>query len=228
MWALISVLWLAYAGACLWWVRPLFWTTLPIGVLLSVRGEGHRWRVVATFVLPLAVATLLAQGAMSWLDEPASLIGLALWTAAAVWFSVTVIPTPVRDAWIARLPPSFVDEPFVTRLAGARLQRSTEAANRLLGEVEAGRDLSRCARTARVLAATARRERQRDGTWQDAWTTHAAWLEALAERLGAGWSDAGAREVNELEVAANDALRAAVERAKVIDPASVTPPSSGA
>jgi len=226
-WAPAAVLWLAYAGACLMLARPLFWTTLPIGILLAVRAEGYRWRVTATFVLPLALATLLGQAAMSWLDEPASFVGLVLWMAAVVIFSMTVIPTPVRDGWIARLPPSLVGEPFMTRLGGAQLQRSIEATNRLLGEVEGERDLHRCTGAARRLAAEARREGQRDGTWRGAWATHAAALEALADHLEAGWSDAGAREVNAHSVVANDAMRAAVERAKAVDPARILPRSGG-
>jgi hypothetical protein len=215
-------LWAAWAIVCLLWAYPLVWTVLPVSALVDWRGAGFRWRVVMTVAGLFAAAMIAAQASVEILDPPWSAFGAVLGlTAVLVWGS-TMFSDRVRDAMVARLPLPFIGEPLATRLSGARLERSTDNANKMLAAVEDGGDRASSARTAAALAQAARHESRRGGTWAEAWAAHAAWLEALSGDLVTPPSGAQSDHVNVLCLSANEAMRAAVERAKAIDPESAS------
>jgi hypothetical protein len=212
---LVFVVWLAYAAACTVWVHPLLWTVLPAGVALYLRADRYPWRVILIFVMPITLLTALAQAVNAWFDTPAW-VAFSIYLLACVLFSL-VMADPEQT--IERLPGWLLGEPFATRLVGARFVESVEAANALVPQINSGEDRSTSQAEIHRLAEEARLEAQRSGTWQEAWATHAAWLEGLESLLTVGPTDDGFRRLNELSTAAYEAENMAVERAKALDPA---------
>jgi hypothetical protein len=210
----VFFVWLAYAAACTIWAHPLLWTVLPAGVTLYLRADRYPWRVILIFVTPITLLTALAQAVNAWFDAPAWL-AFSIYLLACVLFSL-VMADP--DGTIARLPGWLLGEPFATRMVGGRFAESVEAANALVPQINSGDDRTNTQAEIHRLATEARLESLRTGTWQDAWATHAGWLEGLENLMTVGPTDAAFRHLNDLATAAYEAERRAIERANALDP----------
>jgi hypothetical protein len=215
----VLVVWLAYAVASNVWMYPLIWTVLPTGMTLYLRAKRYPWRAILIFVPPLTLLTAFSQVVGTWFDAP-MLVAFAIYLAACGLFAL-VVTDPQKT--YERLPAWLLGEPFATRLVGARFEDASEAANEMVRRINANEDPSGQKVEINRLAAEARRESRRSGTWREAWATHAAWLEGLAGLLDAEPTDDEFRHVNDLVLEANEAQRLAVEQAKVVDPAGIAP-----
>jgi hypothetical protein len=215
----VLVVWLAYAVASNVWLYPLIWTVLPTGMTLYLRAKRYSWRAILIFVLPLTSLTAFSQVAGTWFLAPTS-VAFAIYLAACALFAL-VVTDPQKT--YERVPAWLLGEPFATRLVGARFEDASEAANELVRRINANEDPGSQKVEINRLAAEARRESRRNGTWREAWATHAAWWEALAGLLDAEPTDEGFRQLNHLVVEANEAERLAIERAKALDPAGTSP-----
>jgi hypothetical protein len=213
----IFLVWLAYAAASTIWIHPLIWTVLPIGMALYLRFEGYPRRLILIFVAPVTLLTASSQAVGALLGAPIW-VSLAIYVVASGLFSLVV--TDPHGAY-ERLPAWLLGKRFATRLVGAHFEEATEAANEVVGRINASDDPSGQRVEIRRLAAEARREARRGGIWREAWATHAAWLEGLADLSEAEPSDDAFRHVNDLVVAANEAARVAIERAKAVDRAGI-------
>lgn len=214
---LLFVAWLAYAIAMNVWVYPLIWTVLPSGLTLYLFAERYPWRVILLFVVPLAVLTGISQVVATWSDVPTS-VAFAIYLLACAYFSV-VVCVPNRDRLIGGLPRRFLGERFDGRLAWTRFEESLVTANPLVRQVGESDGKAGRGSALNALAAVARRESRRGGTWQDAWTAHATWLDALDELVGIEPSTDEVRHVHDLLVGLDEAHMAAIERMSVLDPA---------
>jgi hypothetical protein len=209
--------WLGYAVASSLWVHLLLWTVLPVGLTLYLFAERYPWRVVLTFVVPLMLLTAFSQVVATWSDAP-TWVALGIYFIACGYFSV-VLCFPDRDRWIARLPASLLGERFAMRLAWGRFEASAVAANAVVRQLSASEDQAGRRLAIRRLASEARRESRRDGSWQDAWAAHAAWMEALDELVGIEPPADQIRHVNHLLADSNAAQMLAIERTGAVDPA---------
>ncbi|MEA2619702.1 MAG: hypothetical protein QOC97_475 [Chloroflexota bacterium] len=214
----VLLVWLAYAVASNLWIYPLFWTVLPTGIALYLRIARYPWRVVLIFVVPITLLTTFAQAVSASLEAPVW-VAFSIYLVACGLFSVVVADS--RET-IARVPGWLLGEPLATRLVGARFAESVEAANATVHRINAGDDPSGSRAEIRRIANGARRESRRDGTWQEAWATHATWLEGLADLLETEPTDDEFRHLNQLVIEANEAERLAIERATALDPAETS------
>jgi hypothetical protein len=215
----VLVVWLAFAVASNVWMYPLLWTVLPSGIALYLRAARYPWRVILIFVVPITLLTTSAQAASAWLDAPVW-VAFSIYLVACGLFSLVLADS---HATIARVPRWLLGEPVATRVVGARFAESVEAANATVQRINAGDDRSGNRAEIRRIAIEARRQSRRDGTWQEAWATHATWLEGLVDLLETEPTDDEFRHLNHLVVEANEAERLAIERAKALDPAGTSP-----
>jgi hypothetical protein len=218
---LLFVAWLAYAAASTLWVNLLIWTVLPAGLALYLIAAWYPWRVVLFLILPLTLLTVLSQ-LVALSPEAPIWIAVAIYLVACGYFSF-LVSSDDRDRWIARLPSWLLGERFAGRLAWARFEAATLAANAVVRQIDA--NVGKEGRQAAIqrLATEARRESRRGGIWQEAWSAQAGWLDGLGE-LGATKPSADTiRRVNDALSAMNGAHLVAIERTTGADPAPPDP-----
>ena len=216
----VFLVWLAYAAACTVWVHPLLWTVLPAGVALYLRADRYPWRVILIFVMPITLLTALAQAVNAWFDTPAW-VAFSIYLLACVLFSL-VMADPQRGRSSA-CPAGWSASHSRRGWSEPASWKSVEAANALVPQINSGDDRANTQAEIHRLAAEARLESQRTGTWQDAWATHAGWLEGLENLLTVGPTDDGFRHLNDLATAAYEAENKAIERAKALELAGPSP-----
>ena len=216
--------WLAYAVVSTLWVNLLIWTVLPAGLALYLIAAWYPWRVVLFLVLPLPLLTVLSQ-VVALSPEAPIWIAVAIYLVACGYFSF-LVSSDDRDRWIARLPGWLLGERFAGRLAWARFEAATVAANAVVRQIDA--NVGQDGRQAAIqrLATDARRESGRGGIWQEAWAAQAGWLEGLGELAATKPSAETARRVDEALSAMNGAHLSAIERTTGVDPAAHDPDPS--
>jgi hypothetical protein len=213
----IFIGWIAYAVASTVWVHQLLWTVLPSGLALYLFAERYPWRLVLLLALPLTMLTVVSQILATRSDAPTS-IAFAIYLVACAYFSL-VVCVPNRDRWIARLPRRLLGQRFEVRLAWTRFEESLLAANAVVRQIGDNDDDGRRQAALRRLATVGRRESRCGGTWGEAWTAYATWLDALGQLVGIEPSVDQVRHVHDLLVDLDGAHMLAIERTSILDPA---------
>ena len=206
----LLVAWLAYAVASTLWVHLALWTVLPLGLALYLLTERYPWRVILLIVAPLTLITVVSQ-VVAALPDTATWTAFAIYLVGCGYFSL-VVCSPNRDRLVADLPRWVLGESFAARLAWTRFEESVMATNAVVRKINAGGGDDAGRQAIGRLAADARREAGRGGTWSDPWAAHAAWLDGLAELVGTTPTADELRRVNDLLDASNRAQQVAIDR----------------
>ena len=197
------------------WVHPLLWTVLPAGVALYLRADRYPWRVILIFVMPITLLDGVGTGRQRLVRH--ARLGRRFRSISSP-ASCSRSSWPIRNrrssACPAGLWASHSRRGWSERASWNQSKRRTRWSRRSIRRDDRANTQAEIHR----LATEARLESQRTGTWQDAWATHAGWLEGLENLLdGRTRPTMGSVTSTILRPQRTEAENKAIERAKALE-----------